>query len=229
MTYGWHRHCLLGRNISRTTANNVCIIHICPDNMWMTCTCADNMWTMSRWNMQRNPSTQIMSQIIYMILKWTTQHCCDKFHSITSSCYSRKIVQVHADHEEFCRWCADDICACRWHVDDVHACGWHADDICVSGRRADDIQMTPGLVLHEIGQLRQVCGWCADDIHACGRCSRRHMSSASRNLQRSLTLMSSARRLHIVCMSSARHLHVVRREISIAKYFESKSRALLKK
>ena len=69
-TYGWHWHCLLGRNISRTTANNVHIIRICPDNVWMTCTYADNMWTMSRCDMQRKPSTQIMSQIIYMILKW---------------------------------------------------------------------------------------------------------------------------------------------------------------
>ena len=31
------------KNISRTTANNVCIIRICPDNVWMTCTYADNM------------------------------------------------------------------------------------------------------------------------------------------------------------------------------------------
>ena len=31
------------RNISRTTANNVHIICICPDNVWMTCTYADNM------------------------------------------------------------------------------------------------------------------------------------------------------------------------------------------
>ena len=69
-TYGWHRHCLLGRKISRTTANNVCIICICPDNVWMTCTYADNMWTMSRCDMQKKPSIQIMSQIIYMILKW---------------------------------------------------------------------------------------------------------------------------------------------------------------
>ena len=43
MTYEWHQHCLLGRNISRTTANNVRIIRICPDNVWMTCTYADNM------------------------------------------------------------------------------------------------------------------------------------------------------------------------------------------
>ena len=47
----------------------------------------------------------------------TTQHSCNKFHSITSSCHSRKIVQVHADHEECCRQCVDDICACRWCAD----------------------------------------------------------------------------------------------------------------
>ena len=28
--------------ISRTTADNVCIIRICSDNMWMTCTYANN-------------------------------------------------------------------------------------------------------------------------------------------------------------------------------------------
>ena len=58
----------------------------------------------------------------------TTQHCCDKFHSITSSCHSRKIVQVHADHEEFCRWCADDMClqmTCRWHTCLWTMCGQH--------------------------------------------------------------------------------------------------------
>ena len=62
-----------------------------------------------------------------------TQHSCDKFHSITSSCHSRKIAQVHADHQEFCRWCVDDICACRQCADDIHACGQHADDV------ADDV------------------------------------------------------------------------------------------
>ena len=54
----------------------------------------------------------------------TTQHCCDKFHSITSFCHSRKIVQVHADHEEFCRWRADDICTCRWHTCLRMTCRW---------------------------------------------------------------------------------------------------------
>ena len=68
--YGWHQHCLLKRNISRTTADNVRIIRICSDNMRMTCKYANNMWTMSRCDMQRKPSTQIISQIIYMILKW---------------------------------------------------------------------------------------------------------------------------------------------------------------
>ena len=69
----------------------------------------------------------------------TTQHSCDKFHSITSFCHSRKIVQVHADHEEFCRWCADDICACRWCADDIHACGQCADHIPACEWRVDDV------------------------------------------------------------------------------------------
>ena len=42
MLYGWHQHCLLGRNISRTTADNVHIVRICSDNMQMTCTYANN-------------------------------------------------------------------------------------------------------------------------------------------------------------------------------------------
>ena len=37
-----HWHCLLGRNISRTTVGSVCIVCICPDNMRMTCTYVDN-------------------------------------------------------------------------------------------------------------------------------------------------------------------------------------------
>ena len=121
----------------------------------------------------------------------TSQHCCDKFHSITSSCHSRKIVQVHADHEEFCRWCADDICACRQCADDIHACRWRADNI-------------------------PTCGWC----------SGRHMSSASRNLQWSLTLVSSAHCPCVICMSSAHRLH----ETSVPRLFQVKQQrtALLK-
>ena len=37
----------------------------------------------------------------------------------------------------------DDVPICRWHVDDI------PDDI------PDDVRVTPGVVLHEIGQLRQ--------------------------------------------------------------------------
>ena len=46
------------------------LICICSDNMQMICTHTDEMWTMSRCDMQRKPSTQIISQIIYIILKW---------------------------------------------------------------------------------------------------------------------------------------------------------------
>ena len=68
------------------------------------------------------------------------------------------------------RWCADDVSFCgqhmrmhRWHTDDVETTsGWRADD--VHGRHAqmtcaDDVRVTPGVVLHEIGQLRQVFAW----------------------------------------------------------------------
>ena len=161
MTYRWHWHCLLGRNISRTTANNVHIICICPDNVWMTCTYSDNMWTMSRCDMQRDNHQYRLSHKSF-IWSWneTTQHPCDKFYSITRSCQSRKIVQVHADHEECCRWCADDMCVCGQcaGVDDM--CRWHADAVgmwMTCGRHvcADDVHVTPGVVLHEIRQLRQ--------------------------------------------------------------------------
>ena len=49
----------------------------------------------------------------------TTQHCCDKFHSITSSCQSRKIVQVHADPWRVLQM------MCGWHMCLQMICGWH--------------------------------------------------------------------------------------------------------
>ena len=67
----------------------------------------------------------------------TTQHCCDKFHSITSSCHGRKIVQVHTDHEEFCRWCADDMCL-------QMMCGW-CTCLQMTYPPADNVQMTFGM------------------------------------------------------------------------------------
>ena len=70
--------------------------------------------------------------------------------------------------------------------------------------------------------LRTMCRWRPHLRTTCRRRSGRHMSSASRNLQWSLTLVSSARRLHVVRTSSARHLHVVRREISTPKIFPFK-------
>ena len=39
------------------------------------------------------------------------------------------------------------------HVD---AC---ADDVCACGRCVDDMHMSPVVVLHEIGQLRQIFAW----------------------------------------------------------------------
>ena len=82
--------------------------------------------------------------------------------------------------------CADDVqMMCRQHADNVRM-------TCVS---ADDMQMTLGVVLHEIGQLMQVSRW-----H-----SRWHMSSASEISPE----ISLSYHLHIICMSSACHLHVI--------------------
>ena len=39
----YYHRCLLGRKISRTTADNMHIIHICSDNMQMICTHTDEM------------------------------------------------------------------------------------------------------------------------------------------------------------------------------------------
>ena len=66
----------------------------------------------------------------------------------------------------------------------------------------------------------------ADDVHTCGRRTGRHMSSATWNLQRSLTLVSSARRPCVVCTSSTRRLH----ETSVSRLFRVKQQrtALLK-
>ena len=70
----------------------------------------------------------------------TTHHSCGKFHSITRSCQSRKIVYVHVDHEECCRWCADDMCMCEWRAgaDDVRM-----QTTCTCGRRIEQLCIKP--------------------------------------------------------------------------------------
>ena len=45
------------------------------------------------------------------------------------------------------------------HVDDVHVQMTCADDMHMQTTCVDDIRMTPGVVLHKIGQLRQVFAW----------------------------------------------------------------------
>ena len=98
--------------------------------------------------------------------------------------------------------CADDVqMMCRQHADDVRM-------TCVS---VDDMQMTPGVVLHEIGQLMQVSRW-----H-----SRWHMSSASEISPE----ISLSYHLHIICMSSACHPHVVHTRLQSPKYFQLNTRA----
>ena len=177
MTYGWHWHCLLGRNISRTTANNVSIICICPNNVWMTCTYTDNMWTMSRCDMQRKPSTQIISQIIYMILKWNNstflrqipfnnQFLSEKKDSLGKR-WPWGVLQMT------CRWhmCLQTMCrscTCLWMT-----CRWCADDI------PDDVP---------------------DDI--CHPPAKSPMKSHSHVIH-----TSSACHPHVICVSSARCLH----------------------
>ena len=123
MTYGWHWHCLLGRNISRTTADNVHIIRICSDNMRMTCTYADNMWTMSRCDMERKLSTQIISQIIYMILKWNNSIFLQQIPFNNQFLSEQKdslglrwpwgVLQMR------CGWCTWLQMTCRWCADDM--------------------------------------------------------------------------------------------------------------
>ena len=67
--------------------------------------------------------------------------------SITSIFGTGNTIGVHKD----CwKWCV--------HLDMM--CKWCADDMWMTCVSVDDMCMTPGIVLYEIGQLRQVCGWC---------------------------------------------------------------------
>ena len=121
--YGWHWHCLLGWNISRTTADNVHIIRICSDNMWMTCTYADNMWTMSRCEMERKLSTQIISQIIYMILKWNNSIF------LWQIPFNNQFLSQYKDSLGLCwPWGVLQM-TCRWHTCLQTTSGWCADDV----------------------------------------------------------------------------------------------------
>ena len=152
MTYRSHWHCLLGRKISRTTADNMCIIRICSDNMQMTCTYADEMWTMSRFDMQRKPATQIILQIIYMILKWNNSTFLPQIPFNNKFLSQQKIVQAHGDHEEWCRWPADNVWMTCPGVDNIFTCAddthmhrWHANNVRTMCRRCvDDVQTTRG-------------------------------------------------------------------------------------
>ena len=59
---------------------------------------------------------------------------------------------------------ADDVRMTYMPADDMRMTCMPADDMpddvrTTRGRRADDMCMTPGVVLHEIGQLRQVFAW----------------------------------------------------------------------
>ena len=77
---------------------------------------------------------------------------------------------------------------------------------------ADDMQMTPGVVLYEIGQLRQVSRWRFGW----------HMSSTSQILPK----VSLSCHPHIICMSSTGHLHIVCARFQQEIYFHLKSRQL---
>ena len=89
----------------------------------MTCKYANNMWTMSRCNMKRKQSTQIILQIIYMILKWT---------------YSTSLWQIPFNNPFLSQW--KDSLNLQWpwevpqmmcqHPSHLHmTCGWCADDV----------------------------------------------------------------------------------------------------
>ena len=55
---------------------------------------------------------------------------------------------------------ADDMRMTCMSADDVQTTCTAADDVQTTCRRhADDMHVTPGVVLHEIGQLRQVFAW----------------------------------------------------------------------
>ena len=75
----------------------------------------------------------------------------------------------------------------------------------------DDMRMTSGVVLHEIGQLRQVSGWR----------SGWHMSSTS-EISPEISLSCHPQ---VICTSSTGHLHIVCTRLQSPKYFQLNTRA----
>ena len=94
--------------------------------MRMTCKYANNMWTMSRCDMQRKPSTQIISQIIYMILKWT---------------YSTSLWQIVFNNQFLSQW--KDSLNLQWPWEVPQMTCQHPSHLHMTCRRhADDVRMT---------------------------------------------------------------------------------------
>ena len=103
------------------------------------------------------------------------------------------------------------------------------------GRRADDVRVLPGVVLHQIRELRQVFAWVSainltskyrrsgklDKRKPYWRCQKRGKITATRNIKYLVKFkeflhqyqvggysrMSSTRRPRVVCASSAHRLH----------------------
>ena len=96
-----------------------------------------------------------------------------------------------------------------WHMCVQMMCRWCEDDMQMTCVSAYNMQMTPGVVLHKIGQLRQVSGW-----H-----SGWHMSSTSQ-ISPEVSLSCHP---HIICTSSARRPH----KISTGNIFPLKEQTAL--
>ena len=139
---------LLERNISRTTAHNVRIIHICSENMRMTFKYANNMWTMSRCDMQRKPSRQIILQIIYMILKW------NNWTLLWQILFNNQFLSQWKDSLEL--WWPWRVLQmmCGWPVNLQTTCGWHIDDVCPPPTKSVYHVYMCGQHLHAIDNVR---------------------------------------------------------------------------
>ena len=141
--------------LSKTTADNVCIIRICSDNMWMTSRYANNMWTMSRCEMQRKPSTQIISQIIYMILKWNNSTF------LWQIVFNNQFLSQWKDSLEL--WWPWGVLQmmCGWSINLQTTCGWHIDDVYPSATKSVYHVYMCGQHLHGIDNVR-LCRECAE-------------------------------------------------------------------
>ena len=141
--------------LSETSADNVCIICICSDNMQMTSRYTNNMWTMSRCDMQTKPSTQIISQIIYMILKWNNSTF------LWQILFNNQFLSQWKDSLEL--WWPWGVLQmmCGWCINLQMTCGWHIDDVCCPPTKSVYHVYMCGQHLHGIDNVR-LCRECAE-------------------------------------------------------------------